>query len=92
MISNWTGLNFFDLVKSYIQDACVLQRKDPPLQNDPWVISLHRGMTWVIILCRILGSGAISLRRIMTRVILLRSEMTHGSFCRQGHFSALHLQ
>ena len=32
--------------------AGVMQRNDPPLQNDPWVISLRRGMTWVIILYR----------------------------------------
>ena len=29
-----------------------MQRNDPPLQNDPWVISLRREMTRVIILRR----------------------------------------
>ena len=32
------------------------------------------------------GLGVISLRRIMTRVIPVRSEMTHASFCRGGSF------
>ena len=45
--------------------ASVLQRNDPPLQNDPLVISLRSGMTRVIILRRILGSGVIILRRIL---------------------------
>ena len=31
-------------------------------------------------------SVVISLRRIMTRVIPLRTEMTHGSFCKGGSF------
>ena len=62
-----------------------MQRNDPPLLND-----LLREITRVINLCREIHPGVIFLRRIMTRVILLRSEMTHGSFCREGHFSALH--
>ena len=33
-------------------NAGVMKRNDPPLQNDPWVTSLRRGMTRVIILCR----------------------------------------
>ena len=32
--------------------ACVMQRNDPPLQNDQWVISPRKGMTRVIILRR----------------------------------------
>ena len=35
------------------------------------------------------GGGGISLPRIMTQVISLRNEMTHGSFCRGGGVSFL---
>ena len=45
-----------------------MQRNDPPLQNDPWVISLRREMTRVIILWREIPPGYIFLRRVMTRV------------------------
>ena len=41
----------------------VMQRNDPPLQNDLWVISLRREMT----------HGVIILRREMTRLITLRA-------------------
>ena len=55
------------------------------------VLSLHEG----VILLQLEGvlflrSGVIFLRRIMTRVIPLRSKMTGGgSFCKGGHISAL---
>ena len=47
--------------------------------------SLHEG----VILLQVEGvlslrSGVISLRRMMTQVIPLRREMTHGSFCKGG--------
>ena len=69
--------------------AGVMQRNNPLLRNNPWVISLRRRMTRVIILHREMTPDPSILHRIMTRVIPLRSEMTHGSFCRGGSFLCL---
>ena len=54
-------------------------------------LSVHEG----VILLQLEGvlslrPGVISLRRIMTRIIPLRRETTHGSFCNGGHFFVLH--
>ena len=67
------------------------QRKKKGGHFSTGVLSLHEG----VILLQLEGvlflrSGVIFLRRIMTRVIPLRSKMTRGSFCKGGHFSALH--
>ena len=68
------------------------QRKKKGGHFSTGVLSLHEG----VILLQLEGvlflrSGVIFLRKIMTRVIPLRSKMTRGChFVRGGHFSALH--
>ena len=61
--------------------AGVMQKNDSTLQNDPWVISLRRGLTRVIIL-----------RREMTPECRERTPLPPPvvEFCKGGSFSALH--